>query len=109
MFKVYLINFIYIPGNALYGKTIKNKEKQTNIKYTTNGKTTQFTNDPLFQHMSKINDSTYEVTLHKSTIKHDLPIQIGFWVYSLAKMRMPEFCYDFLVKFLINPNSRFRK
>ena len=51
--------------------------------------------------MAKIDESTYEVTLHmhKTTIKHDLPIQIGFWVCLLAKMRMLEFYYDFLVKF----------
>ena len=37
--------------------------------------------------------------LQKGTVKHDLPIQIGFWVYCLAKMRMLEFYYDFLIKF----------
>ena len=49
--------------------------------------------------MAKIDDSTYEIQLHKGTVKHDLPIQIGFWVYCLAKMRMLEFYYDFLIKF----------
>ena len=49
--------------------------------------------------MSKIDDSTYEFVLHKSTVKHDLPIQIGFWVYSLTKLRMLQFYCDFLVKF----------
>ena len=52
-----------------------------------------------FQHMAKIDETTFEVTVHKATAKHDLPIQIGFWVYSLAKMRMLAFYYDFLVKF----------
>ena len=59
----------------------------------------EFTNDLLFQHMAKIGESTYEVTLHKATIKNDLPIQIGFWVYYLVKMRILEFYFDFLVKF----------
>ena len=49
--------------------------------------------------MSKTDNSTYEVMLHKSTIKQDLSIQIGFWVYFLVKMRMLEFYYDFLVTF----------
>ena len=50
--------------------------------------------------MAKIDETTFEVTLHKDTVKHDLPIEIGFWVYSLAKIRMLEFYYDFLVNFL---------
>ena len=91
--------FFLLSGNALYGKTITNKEKHSDVKYAAHNKTTQYTNDPLFQHMIKINESTYEVQLHKGTIKHDLPIQIGFWVYCLAKMRMLEFYYDFLIKF----------
>ena len=69
------------------------------MKYTTDRKTTQYTNDPLFQHMAKIDESNYEVTLHKSTIKHNLPIQIVFCVYSLTKMRMLEFYYHFLINF----------
>ena len=92
-------NTAKLIGNALYGKTITNKEKHSDVRYAADNKTTQYTNDPLFQHMAKIDDSTYEVQLHKATIKHDLPIQIGFWVYSLAKMRMLEFYFDFLVKF----------
>ena len=57
------------------------KKKHTNVKYTTDDKTTKFTNDPLFQHMAKIDENTFEVTLHKSTIKHDLQIQIGFGLF----------------------------
>ena len=92
-------NTAKLVGNALYGKTITNKEKHCDIKYTKSDKTTQYTNDPLFQHMVNIDDTTYEVQLHKGTVTHDLPIQIGFWVYCLAKMRMLEFYYDFLIKF----------
>ena len=49
--------------------------------------------------MTPLNDELYEVQLQKATINHDLPIQIGFWVYSLAKMRMLAFYYDFLLRF----------
>ena len=36
----------------------------------------------------------------KKTIKQDLPLQIGFFVYQYAKLLMLEFYYDFLDKFL---------
>ena len=83
----------------MYGKTITNKKKYTKVQYVACKDTSDFINDPLFQHLTAINDELYEVQTRKATINHDLPIQIGFWVYSLAKMRMLEFYYDFLVKF----------
>ena len=92
-------NTAKLIGNALYGKTITNKAKHTDVSYAETNDTRRYTNDPLFQHMAKIDDLWYEVHLHKGTISHDLPIQIGFWVYCLAKMRMLEFYYDFLLKF----------
>ena len=49
--------------------------------------------------MAKLDDSTYEVQLHKATVKHELPIPIAFWVYSLAKMQILEFYFNFWVKF----------
>ena len=83
----------------MYGKTITNKEKYTKVQYVPHKNTSSFINNPLFQHMTPLNDEIYEVQTRKATINHDLPMQIGFWVYSLAKMRMLEFYYDFLDKF----------
>ena len=39
-------------------------------------------------------------TLTKKTIKLNLPIQVGFFVYQYAKLRMLQFYYDFLDKYL---------
>ena len=36
----------------------------------------------------------------KKTIKLNLPIQVGFFVYQYAKLRMLQFYYDFLDKYL---------
>ena len=36
----------------------------------------------------------------KKTIKLNLPIQVGFFVYQYAKSRMLQFYYDFLDKYL---------
>ena len=35
-----------------------------------------------------------QVTSKKKRINHNLPVQIGFFVYSYAKLRMLEFFYD---------------
>lgn len=36
----------------------------------------------------------------KKRIKHDLPIQLGFFVYQEAKLRMLEFYFDVIDKFI---------
>ena len=97
--------FFILSGNALHGKTITNKEKYTKVCYVDENKTSSYVNDPLFQSMTHVNHSLYEVQTQNATIKHDLPMQIGFWVYQLAKKRMLEFYYDYLLKFF--DRSRF--
>ena len=42
----------------------------------------------------------YEIEMAKKVIKYDLPLHIGFFVYQYAKMRMLQFYYDFIDKYL---------
>ena len=58
-------------------------------------------NDPLFHKLNAISENLYEIEHFKKKIVLDLPIQIGFFVYGYAKLRMLEFYYDFL-DFYIN-------
>jgi hypothetical protein len=41
-----------------------------------------------------------QVTLTKKSIKHDLPIQLGYFVYQYAKLRMLSFYYDIIDRFV---------
>ena len=41
-----------------------------------------------------------QVTSKKKRINHNLPVQIGFFVYSYAKLRMLEFFYDVIDRFI---------
>ena len=50
--------------------------------------------------MDILGDNYYEISKTKKSIKMDLPIQIGFFVYQYAKLRMLEFYYDLIDKFL---------
>jgi hypothetical protein len=38
--------------------------------------------------------------LRKKRVTHDLPIQLGFFVYSYAKLKMLEFYYDVVDRFV---------
>jgi hypothetical protein len=48
----------------------------------------------------KISENTFEVFSSKRKIKMDVPIQVGCAVYDLAKLRMLEFYYDFIDKYI---------
>ena len=61
-------------------------------------------NSSNFKNLDNITESVYEVEMYKNQIKMDNPIQIGFFILQYAKLRMLEFYYDCLHKFL-KPNS----
>ena len=42
----------------------------------------------------------FQVQLQKRTIKYDLPMQIGFFVYGYAKLHMLRFYYDVIDRYI---------
>lgn len=52
--------------------------------------------DPLFTSLDEISPELYEVIMKKKTITHKLPIQIGFFIFNYAKLRMLLFVYEFV-------------
>jgi hypothetical protein len=89
-------------GNSGYGKTVTNKAKHKDIKYCLESAACHFINDTHFYRLDPIDkdETTYEVNLHKKKIRYDLPHTIGFFVYQYAKLRMLQFYFDFLMKFV---------
>ena len=87
-------------GNSAYGKTITNKEGFVNTSYANEKDITKKINNPRFKDLEELNKNNYEVTTSYKQITMDLPLQIGVAVYHLAKLRMLEFFYDFIDKFI---------
>ena len=87
-------------GNSSYGKTITNKEKHRNVNVCDEKKAQKQINNVLFRDLNPIGEDCYEVDMAKQKIKMDLPVQIGHAVYQMAKLRMLEFYYDFLLEFV---------
>ncbi len=85
-----------LMGNSSYGKTITNKYRHRNIKIADSEQASSLVNEPLFRDLNDISEICYEVEMAKAKIKHDLPIQVGFFVYQYAKLRMLQFYYNFL-------------
>ena len=87
-------------GNSAYGKTITNKEGFVSTTYATENNISKKINNPRFKDLEELYGENYEITTSKRDIKLDLPIQIGCGVYQLAKLRMLEFYYDFIDKYI---------
>ena len=52
-----------------------------------------------FIKLENLGDRFYEVETTPKKVKLDLPIQVAFFVYNYAKLRMLEFYYDFLLTY----------
>ena len=87
-------------GNSCYGKFIEALERQTKTSYSTDEKTVDRTlRSAFFDDLNEIG-AAYEFSIRVPRVVIDRPFQIGIAVYQLAKLRMLEFYYDFLDRFV---------
>ena len=89
-----------LHGNSGYGGTLTNKEKHLDVRYYNEANIARAVNDSHFRKLDIIDENFYEVSKTKKSISMNLPVQIGFFVYQYAKLRMLEFYYDFMDKFI---------
>ena len=77
-----------------------NKTKHSDVRYLVDkNKVRKIINSCIFKDMQDIN-GVFEVETYKSRIVMDNPIQIVFFILQYAKLRMLEFYYDCLLKYL---------
>lgn len=82
------------------------KTKHTDVKYVSGVKTAgKYVNNKRFRRLTELDDETFELSMAKSKITLDMPIQIGFFILCYAKLRMLSFYYDCLLKFI--PREKF--
>ena len=87
-------------GNSAYGKLIEALERQTNVYYTKDEKVVdRALRSAYFSDLDEIGEA-YELESRKARITIRRPFQVGIAVYQMAKLRMLQFYYDFLDKYL---------
>ena len=94
-------------GNSAYGKTISNKDRHQDVQFCDDDEAPKKVNEPQFWQLNVLSEDLYEVELAKKKKKYDLPLHIGFFVYQYAKLRMLEFYYDFIDKYLDRKNFQY--
>ena len=53
-----------------------------------------------FRQLDVVTEDAYEIEMNKSVVKYTLPLHIGFFVYQYAKLRMLQFYYDFVDRYV---------
>ena len=95
-----LADIFKLLGNSGYGKLIEALERQTNVIYTKDEKVVdRALRSAYFSDLDEIGEA-YELESRKARITIRRPFQVGIAVYQLAKLRMLEFYYDFLDRYL---------
>ena len=94
-------------GNSAYGKTVTNVDRHRDIKYCKEVGTSRPISNKRFRQLDVVTDDAYEVTSSKARVTYDLPHHIGFFVYQYAKLRMLEFYYDFVDRYVAIVNNHF--
>ena len=90
-------------GNSGYGKTATNIDRHRDVKYYTEIGTSALINNKRFRQLDVVTEDAYEIEMNKSVVEYTLPLHIGFFVYQYAKLRMLQFYYDFVDRYVERP------
>ena len=90
-------------GNSSYGKCLANFLKHEFVKVVLNTKYSKNIRRPHYKPYKDLIEE-FEFIFAKTFFKQNLPIQVEFAIYQLAKSRMLQFYYDF-IDFYFNRND----
>ena len=90
-------------GNSGYGKTITNVDRHRDVNYCTEKTTSRLINNKRFRQLDIVVDDAYEIEMSKRTVVYTLHVHVGFFVLQYAKMRMLQFYYDFIDRYVERP------
>jgi hypothetical protein len=86
-------------GNSAYGGTMMNKNKFSKVRFCDEKQFNRAKNNYFFTDVEEY-DGIYEVSSRARTVKQNIPIQVAFSVLDDAKLRMLQFYYDFIDKYI---------
>ena len=101
--KAIIADTMKLLGNSGYGKTITNVDRHRDVNYCTEKAASLMVNDRRFRQLDVVVDDAYEIEMNKKTVTYPLPVHVGFFVLQYAKMRMLQFYYDFIDRYLERP------
>ena len=102
--KAVLAQTFKLIGNSSYGSMLIDKMKyaKTSLIHG-DSKAKRAVNSLYFKELSMLGGELYELEEAYRSLKMTVPIYLGFQVLQLAKLRMLEFAYDFMAKYIERP------
>jgi len=86
-------------NNSIYGKTVENQKKRTDIRLvTTEKKCKRLTKKPHMMRFKIFSENLAAIELRKTKAVIDKPFYVGFTVLELSKLHMYRFHYDYIRK-----------
>jgi len=98
--KTILAETFKLLGNSAYGKTLTNVAKHRDIYYVRCQDAQTLIKNKCFRKLTELTDDLVEIEMAKKRIQWHLPLQIGFFVYQYAKLRMLQFYYDCIDQYI---------
>ena len=80
--------FIKLMNNDVFGKTMENVRKHTDIKLVTTDKRRNL--------LVSVSEKLLAIKMEKTKVKLNKPIYLGFSILDISKTLMYEFCYDYM-------------
>jgi hypothetical protein len=91
----FLTELFKLMNNAIFGRTMMNKDKQRVVKlFTDDKKLLNTAAKPYFQDVKTFQNDLCAVELKKLTVKYDSPIVMGMSILELSKVLMYNFHYN---------------
>ena len=101
--KTIIADTMKLLGNSGYGKTITNVDRHRDVNYCTEKAASRMVNDRQFRQFDIVVVDAYEIEMSKRTVTYTLTVHVGFFVLQYAKMRMLQFYYDFINRYVERP------
>lgn len=99
--KAILATTMKLLGNSAYGSTIMRKESHLDVLFSNDPvRISKLINNKNFVNMNELEDDYCEITMKKKKIVMNTPISVGFYILNYGKLRMLQFLYNFVDKYI---------
>ena len=82
-------------------------DRHRDVNYCTENAASLMVNDRRFRQLHVVVDDPYEIEMKKKTVTYTMSIHVGFFVLQYAKMRMLQFYYEFIIRYLERPHFQY--
>ena len=90
-------DFFKLMNNSVFGKTIENIRKRTDIKLVTTQKQAEkYIYQPNYTHRTTFSDNLVAIHLTRTKLYFNKPVYLGMSILDISKIRMYEFHYEYI-------------